>query len=249
VDELSFEAGFLRPVESLTLAQIEAGCETAHRNATDLLEEADILRVKERCARAYFLAHIACEEMGKLPILTTLAVSLQLGHEVNWRRIDQTLRSHTGKIAQVLFMDSIVGGKGLREGSAEYQADLQRMRMYTDMKNASLYSFSVEGDFAIPNEQVTCEFFDGFRNLASGRLGAFEAMFLRPFRERGGLENFLSGPLFERAHEFAEIAGGPEGQAAYDEFARTGDESTLHRLFDRALQAVLDGESEAEPQT
>jgi AbiV family abortive infection protein len=60
----------------------------AFAKAVDLLEEADILRSNERCARAYFLTHIACEELGKLPILTTTAVAQKLGHDVDWRRID-----------------------------------------------------------------------------------------------------------------------------------------------------------------
>jgi AbiV family abortive infection protein len=134
VDEEEWGRGFLESVDALDADQIEQACETAYANARDLLEEADLLRAKDRCARAYFLAHIACEELGKLPILTTVAVSQQLGHEVDWVRIDRVLRSHGGKIKQVLFMDSIVGQEGLERGKESYEADLKRMRGYTDMK-------------------------------------------------------------------------------------------------------------------
>jgi AbiV family abortive infection protein len=199
VSEGSFERGFLERVTDLSIEQIEQACETAFANATDLLDEADLLRKEGRCARAYFLAHIACEELGKLPVLTTLAVSLRMGHPVDWRKIDRVLRSHEGKIKQVLFMDSIVGQGGLEEGVRSYEEDVARLRMYTDMKNASLYSFHTGGGFGTPQREIPCEVFDSLRGLAAGRLRAFEGMYLRPMRESGGLDAFLSGALFERS--------------------------------------------------
>lgn len=41
--------------------------------------------------------------------------------------------------------------------------DVARMRAYTDAKNASLYSFPFEGQFARPLEAFLCEFYDAFR--------------------------------------------------------------------------------------
>jgi AbiV family abortive infection protein len=112
--ERPWERGFLEPATELTPQRIEQACEAAFANAADLLDEAEILRANARCSRAYFLAHIACEELGKLPILTTAAVAQHLGHDVDWRRIDRVLRDHASKIKQVLFMDSIVGGRASR---------------------------------------------------------------------------------------------------------------------------------------
>jgi hypothetical protein len=74
-------------------------------------------------ARAYFLAHIACEELGKLPILAHLAVALKLGNAVDWKRVDRQLRSHDEKIKRVLFMDSIVTGGTMHEGREGYEED------------------------------------------------------------------------------------------------------------------------------
>jgi AbiV family abortive infection protein len=244
VEEPSLEVGFLAPVESLTIPQIEAGCEAAFRNAVDLLDEADLLRKSNRCARAFFLAHIACEELGKLPIFTHLAVALRLGHDVDWTRIDRALRSHTSKIKQVLFMDSIYGTEGLLAGREAYEADVKRLRSYTDMKNASLYAFNVEGSFGVPNENVPCDFFDHFRELARSRLNAFEAHYLRIVREAGGLEKFLSGPLFNRAEEFMQVATGEEGRAAFEEFSKSGDESVLAAFFERAIQPLREADDD-----
>jgi AbiV family abortive infection protein len=111
----------------------------------------------------------ACEELGKLPILTTAAASQHIGHDVDWKRIDRVLRDHAEKIKKVLFMDSIVGGEGLAAGAAAYEADVARMRAYTDTKNASLYSFPSERQFARPLDAFPCEFYDSFRPLAEGR--------------------------------------------------------------------------------
>jgi hypothetical protein len=63
-----------------------------------------------------------------LPILTTAAVSQQLGHDVDCSRIDRVLRSHESKINQVLFMDSIVGQEGLQQGRESYEEPALRLQ-------------------------------------------------------------------------------------------------------------------------
>ena len=233
--ERPWEKGFLEPVGPLSAEQIEQACEAAFANAVDLLEEADLLRANERCARAYFLAHIACEELGKLPILTTAAVSHHVGHDVDWKRIDGVLRDHAAKIKQVLFMDSIVGDEGLAEGAAAYEADVARMRAYTDTKNASLYSFRFEGQFARPLQAFSCDFYDSFRPLAEGRRNAFESMYLKPLRESGGLRAFLERMDAPRFQEVMAAVTGEEGRYAFEAYHETGDESYIRALFDRLL--------------
>lgn len=233
--ERSLEEGFLEPLGPLTPEQIEQACEAALANAVDLLEEGDLLRANNRCARAYFLAHIACEELGKLPILTTAAVSQHIGHDVDWKRIDRVLRDHAEKIKKVLFMDSIVGGEGLAAGAAAYEADVARMRVYTDAKNASLYSFPIEGQFARPLDAFPCEFYDSFRPLAEGRRNAFEAMYLKPLRDLGGLRAFLERMDQPHFRDLMTAVTGEEGRQAFDADQQTGDESHIRALFDRLL--------------
>jgi AbiV family abortive infection protein len=199
-----------------------------------LLEEADTLRSHERCARAYYLAHIACEELGKLPILAALAVSVWMETEVDWKKIDGVLRSHASKIKQVLFMDSLQGQQGLREGAEAYEDDVRRLRAYTDMKNASLYSFHSDGRFLQPNDVMSCEVFDRLRRLAEGRREAF-AGYMQPMRGAGGMEAFLKGAWVARANDFIERLLGDEGRAAFREYERSGDESATRSLYDRLL--------------
>lgn len=240
--ERPWERGFLEPVGPLSPEQIEQACEAALANAGDLLEEADMLRANNRCARAYFLAHIACEELGKLPILTTAAVSQHIGHDVDWKRIDRVLRDHAEKIKKVLFMDSIVGGEGLATGTATYEADVARMRAYTDTKNASLYSFPFEGQFARPHDAFTCEFYDSFRPVAEGRRNAFEAMYLKPLRESGGLQAFLERMNAPHFQEIIAAVTGEDGRQAFEVYQETGDESHIQALFDRLLGDAVSAE-------
>lgn len=245
VDDASLEGGFLDAVNELTLAQIEEACEAAFDNASALLEEADVLRSHEMCARAYYLAHIACEELGKLPILTALAVSVWMEAGVDWSRIDGALRSHSSKIKQVLFMDSLQNKSSFREGADEYEMDVKRLRSYTDIKNASLYSFLSDGRFLRPSDVMACEIFDSLRHLADGRLRAFEGSYLKPMRRAGGLQAFLSGAWVARANDLMERLLGDEGRAAYEEYERTGDESAIRTLFDHLLDFPGAEESEA----
>jgi AbiV family abortive infection protein len=241
VDDRSLERGFLEPITDLTLPQIESACEAAFENAAALLEEADLLRSHERCARAYYLAHIACEELGKLPILTALAVSVWTGAEVNWKKVDRALRSHESKIKQVLFMDSLQGNASWREGTEAYEQDLRRMRTYTDLKNASLYSVRVGGRFGEPNDQISSEIFDSLRGLAQERLRAFEA-YLAPMHRAGGLEAFFEGAWVTRANDILERFVGVEGRVAFEEYERSGDETAIRMLFDRILGSAGDQE-------
>lgn len=242
--EPAWQSGFLRPISNLTPEEVQQACEAALANADDLLAEADILREHGRCARAYFLAHVACEELGKLPVLTTAAVSEWMGNPVDWKRIDHALRSHGYKMKQVLFMDSLHHREGgVAQGQADYNADVKRMKTYLDFKNASLYSFQSVDMFATPQAAIPCESFDALRGLAQGRRDAFEGMYLRPVIETGGLPAFLERMDVARVEEMIAILTGEEGREAFEAYRQTGDESNLRLLIER----LIFGEQAADP--
>lgn len=232
MDKSSWTSGFLRPVADLTYDDAWNACEAALANASDLLDEADILRAHERCARAYFLVHIVCEELGKLPIITAAAMSMQLGIDVDWRHVDRQLRSHGAKTAHALFMDSVVGGGSMAEQNAAYAHDVSGMRTYTDMKNASLYSAFVEGGFTRPNDSVPCGLFDSFMSMARGRLIAFKNMYIDPVRMAGGLVAFLDSLRRQSIKQIEELLSGSDARAALEAYEQTGDEAELRHLLD-----------------
>jgi hypothetical protein len=109
------------------------------------------------------------------------------------------------------------------------------MRAYTDTKNASLYSFPFEGQFARPQAAFPCEFYDSFRPLAEGRRRAFEAMYLKPLRKSEGLRSFLGRMTTARLQELIAALTGDEGRQAFEASQQTGDEAPIRDLFDRLL--------------
>jgi AbiV family abortive infection protein len=60
-------------VRELSVEELLDGYREALANAGELLDEAELLLENEHYARAYFLAHIACEEMAKSPMFYRVA--------------------------------------------------------------------------------------------------------------------------------------------------------------------------------
>jgi AbiV family abortive infection protein len=236
---------FLTPLSEPTDDQIEEACAAAHRNAAALLEEADLLRRHGHCARAYFRSHIACEELGKLPILIHAAVGRRMGQSVDWRRIDRLLRDHREKYKQVLFMDSLHGNETVRDGAEKYSADLERIRAYLDMKNATLYSFKVDDEFLAPGEAVPCKFYDSFASLARGRYGAFTSQYIELLANAGGLRAFLDAGVFPPMEAVVTLLSEPSIREGFDAYERDGDEAVFERLLERLVAA---GEPPLEPE-
>jgi len=222
-------------MEPLTLEQIETAIFEAMANARELLEEARLLRADERCARAYFLAHIACEEVAKLPTLTSAAVRLQLGDEPDWNRIDRTLRSHRAKIRAFLLMDSVHGTGDDAERAAAFEEDLERIPTYNSIKNVSLYTSQIgdEGDLIRPSAAITCEVADSLLALAESRVNAFEAMYVRIIEDAGGLAKLLVPERLARIREQVEQVASDE--AILEEIEETGRSDLLRRRLDEIV--------------
>ena len=159
---------------------------------------------------------------------------------MDWRRIDHVLRSHSSKIKQILFIDSVVGGQGVAEGQAAFEAELKRMRLYIDMKNASLYSFAVEDRFGRPLEAIPCEIYDSFRALAEGRCNTFESAYLAPMRRAGGVPALLEGLDDPRFKAMMAALTGEAGREAVEMYEATKDESKLRDLLERLVADAVE---------
>ncbi|MCY8074906.1 AbiV family abortive infection protein [Bacillus haynesii] len=83
----------------LKLKEIEEIFFKIYENACELIEDAEILYNKERYARAYLCAHIAFEELGKLPMLYTAAIKVYNGIKVDWKNLNKRIRDHKRKIS------------------------------------------------------------------------------------------------------------------------------------------------------
>ena len=68
-----------------------------YQNAVDLIFDGETLLEKGRLARSYLCFQIAIEEFGKLPMLNTIAVKKHNGEKIDWKKLNQRLRSHQKK--------------------------------------------------------------------------------------------------------------------------------------------------------
>ncbi|MCL7747340.1 AbiV family abortive infection protein [Halalkalibacter alkaliphilus] len=84
----------------LKVEEIEKIFSKIHGNASELLEEAELLYDYQKYARSYLCAHIAFEEFGKLPMLNTAALNVYNGVKTDWKYLNKRIRNHHRKISQ-----------------------------------------------------------------------------------------------------------------------------------------------------
>ncbi|MFC0235139.1 AbiV family abortive infection protein [Fictibacillus phosphorivorans] len=68
-----------------------------YENACELIEEAEILFIHQKYARAFLCAHISIEEFGKLPMLTSVALNIYNGVKIDWKELNKRIRNHKKK--------------------------------------------------------------------------------------------------------------------------------------------------------
>jgi AbiV family abortive infection protein len=90
------------PMNQLKVIELCAGAAAISANAAGLIGEAEILHEHKRYSRAYALSYMACEELGKLPILIGAATKLVLRTKVDWKTVTTSFRNHETKTAHFL---------------------------------------------------------------------------------------------------------------------------------------------------
>src|SRR6266852_8862223 len=83
--------------EPMSVSMIAEGIAVVHANASQLVEEADLLREREHWARAFALAHFAREELAKIPLLLIAGVRAAKGASVAWPTFRKLLEDHKPK--------------------------------------------------------------------------------------------------------------------------------------------------------
>ena len=131
----------------LSVQEIEALRVLVLENARDLLGESELLFQHKKFARAYSLAHLSSEELAKLLALASTGVILVNGGTINWKKLDEKLRSHTAKLKGLLFVDFL--GKAVNPTTRDievHQEKLSQLELLNELKNASLYAGVYQGD-------------------------------------------------------------------------------------------------------
>lgn len=186
-------------MKAMTISQIEEGCGKILENAHELIDDAELLLKKKRFSRAYFLAHLACEEMAKVPMLIGAAVDLLSGRRINWSALHHRLHSHTEKIMGILVLDYFADHESEESPDMEkLKEDLERTKDYKQLKERSIYTGLVDDRFQKPSEVIPAELAENIVALARDRLNFFEALNLP---KEGKLAETLESPLFRDLSE------------------------------------------------
>lgn len=127
---------------TLTPRQIAEGMAAAQKNALRLLEDARLLLDARRFSSASFMAIIAIEEYGKLPILDTMVYTPPDEIKKKW----QAYRSHRHKNQRWVlpqFADS--GLKSIEEFASATNPDAPHTQLLDELKQLCLYTECREG--------------------------------------------------------------------------------------------------------
>lgn len=161
----------------LSVEEVEAARVKVLENARELVEDAELLLDSGRFPRAYGIAHLACEEMAKIPMLVRAATDTLRGEEFDWAHLGRRLRSHVAKTRAILLTDYMVDPD--MDGDADLKRlreDLERLSQYNQLKNWSLYTDFSGGSCHKPSEVISESLATSLVELARGRLTFFETV-------------------------------------------------------------------------
>jgi AbiV family abortive infection protein len=158
-------------MEDLSLEDVCRGMLAVRANAFELLEDARLLRRSGRISRAYALAYMACEEVGKLPILLGVATKLALGVPVDWKQTKKRFHSHSSKASQFfglarampMLLEAVASGQKTVDGEQVMQRAAVGVvigPVLFESRNAAVYCDFAKGKFVTPAEQIDEEMAD-----------------------------------------------------------------------------------------
>lgn len=125
-------------------------------NANDLIGDAELLLTHDRAARAYGFAHLALEELAKLPMLLRCAVELAVGRSVDWKTLNRRLRSHKDKVDVIHALDYF--NANIRPDDSdvlEYRRRLKGTAALVGTKNVCLYADEIGGEYRRPADVIS----------------------------------------------------------------------------------------------
>jgi len=161
-------------MKPLTPETIEAGRHKILSNASQLIEEAELLLKAGHNARAYTLACLASEELAKIPMLVRASASYLCDIEFDWGKLERKLKSHYRKLEGILGMDFLFASA--KNDIKLLMEDWERIPSYNKMKNWSIYVSCEEGEFVEPADVIIKPLAAGMVKLAQHRLTAFNKM-------------------------------------------------------------------------
>lgn len=146
--------------------------EMAYQNACELLDESLILFDANRFSRAYVLAHLATEEIAKIPMIYGVRVRLKGKEKIDWKLFNKKLTGHQYKLKSIAYFDymndelDLIQNKDLER----YRKQLDFVKNYDVLKNMGLYSGYHDNTVFKPSDQFTSVAAQSMITLTQGRL-------------------------------------------------------------------------------
>ena len=185
----------------LNFEKLEHAYIMTYENAKELIEEANILLDNEKYARAYFLAQIAYEEIGKLPIILHETTRALYKEQHDWKKFYKRLRSHDAKNQVNVIFDKISGFPKIDLDVDEIRDNTKRLNT---LKNASLYSDLNEGEFIKPSSIVNEESAKARIRVAEEYM---EFISLTKCHEQGNIRRLLNEDFAKETREIMKDNG------------------------------------------
>jgi AbiV family abortive infection protein len=142
-------------IENVSAADLVSAAELALANAEELRGEAGLLAEHGYFARSYALAHIALEELSKIPMAVRLARDLEAGIAVDWANFGRRFRDHGTKVSTHATADYMFSEiRADNSDVAAYLEDLERIPERLGRRDASLYVDFDGSRFVKPSDAV-----------------------------------------------------------------------------------------------
>ena len=152
--------------------ELKSLSEKAFQNACELIDESLLLFRDDHFSRAYVLAHLASEEIAKIPIIYGTRVRLIGKEEIDWRHFKKRLTGHHAKLRSIALFDYMTDEVDLiRNKDVErYNSQLNLIKKQDQLKNMGLYSGYHENTAFKPSDKFESKIAESMIDLTKGRL-------------------------------------------------------------------------------
>lgn len=196
-------------MKPLTPEQVEVARPLILENALSLLEEAQLLFSHGFFARSYTLAHLASEEVVKVPMLVRAILDEMAGIPYDWKKLGRRLTSHVTKIDAAHFHDYLQTEVHVDDSDARaYEAALETTPRINEDKNSSIYCGFVDGAATSPLKHITE---DSARDMIDASARRVHWIQTQEGLTRGILSGGISAEALARHRKMREIMNANAG--------------------------------------
>ena len=173
--------------------QVEIARVQIFKNATSLIQESNLLFENGFFARSYTLAHLASEEIVKIPMLIRAVLDELASIPYDWGKLERRLTSHVEKIKAGHFHDYLQ--TELRADDSDihdYKVALEKTTDINTDKNNSIYCGFLDGVPTTPLEHISSSMAREMIEISTRRIAYIASL-------EEGTRGILSSGLSEKS--------------------------------------------------